>query len=304
MVVEADESDASFLRLSPRMVVLTNIDREHMDAFGGDPKTLATSFLEFINRLPADGMAILCGDDPGIGSISPRIEAYHQSYGFDSNNDFYASDYSPSTTGSVFTLHRPAGDPLSLKLSLPGRHNVLNALAACAVAHHSGVKDDSLSSALASFDGVERRLEIHRKIRFHQRTVTLVNDYGHHPAELEAVINCLRETCPNRRLVMVFQPHRYTRTRDCREDFIRVLSRPNVLLLLEVYAAGEKPIAGATSQDLAAALRRAGSNPVLLKRPEDALKALAALVQEDDLVVIQGAGDIAVLADEIKRGNR
>lgn len=302
MVVEADESDASFLYLNPQIAILTNIDQEHMGTFNNDLRQLEASFVQFLNQLPDSGLAILCGDDPGINRISSEIKVDYQTYGFGQHNDFYASDYSCIPSGCRFRLHRPdRREPLDLQLSLLGKHNVLNALAVSVLADYMQIKDQVLQSALTAFEGVARRCELTPQISFAARKIDLVDDYGHHPSEVAAVIAALREAYPGRRLVVAFQPHRYSRTRDCYQDLVQALSQSDALVLLETYAAGEDPIEGADSQALWEGIEQAGRiKPVLVSNREDAFECLAEVVEEGDLVMIQGAGDIAALAQKIR----
>ena len=239
IVAEADESDASFLYLQPMAAIVTNIDADHMDTYEGSFDKLKDTFVQFLHNLPFYGLAVVCGDDANIREILPRVGRPVITYGFNEDNDIRAVDIEQDGMQSHFTVLRKGREPLRLTINQPGLHNVLNALAAIGVATDEGVSDDAISRALEGFSGVGRRFQVQGEFELADGNVKLVDDYGHHPKEVEATIKAARQSHPDRRLVMLFQPHRYSRTRDCFDDFIEVLSQVDQLLLLEVYPAGE-----------------------------------------------------------------
>lgn len=292
LVVEADESDASFLQYKPMMAVVTNIDRDHLGAYGGDFGRLEASFVEFLKQLPFYGRAILCADDPVLADLAPELGRPVWTYGF-GRADFQAEDVAAEAARMRFTVRRPEAGPLALVLNLPGRHNVENALAAVAVAAELEVPDAALASALANFYGVARRMEQLGEITLGAARVRLISDYAHHPREIAATIEAVREAWPGRRLVVVFQPHRYTRTRDLLDEFAAVLAAADVLVLAKLYPAGEKPLAGADTAALARAIRTRGRlEPVYMPELGDMRGTLDALVEDGDVVLALGAGDI------------
>ena len=259
LVAEADESDASFLHLQPLVAVVTNIEADHMATYGGDFENLKQYFVNFLHNLPFYGLAVLCLDDPSVREILPRIARPTITYGFDEQADYRIAAMKQDRHRIEFELSRPEGrEPLVLELQMPGRHNALNAAAAAAVASDEGVADDSIRAGLANFDGVGRRFQQLGEFPVCGGAIDLIDDYGHHPTELAVTIAALRAGWPERRLVMVFQPHRYSRTRDLYEDFVGVLSGVDVLLLLEVYGAGEKVLPGADSRSLCGSIRQQG----------------------------------------------
>ncbi len=301
LVAEADESDASFLHLQPMVSIVTNIDADHMSTYGGDFEKLKTTFIEFLHNLPFYGLAVVCIDDDVIRELLPRISRQTITYGFADDADYRAVDLKQQGLFTHFTVVRPAGRaPLDITLRMPGRHNVLNALATIAVADDEGVADQDIVAALEKFAGVGRRFTVLGEYPFGGRDVMLVDDYGHHPRELEVTIDAIRKGFPERRLVMVFQPHRYSRTRDLYEDFVRVLSGADVLLLMDVYPAGEKVIAGADGRSLCGSIRQRGHvDPVFIERDESLEKPLKNLLRPGDLLLLQGAGDIGSLAQSL-----
>lgn len=305
IVVEADESDASFLNLLPVLSVVTNIDADHMDTYGHDLGRLKHAFLEFLHRMPFYGAAIICGDDPGVRSIIPMISRPVVSYGFGEDAQIRAVDVLALPGGQMrFTAQRRNGvvmPDLPITLNLPGRHNVLNALAVIAVAAELELPDSPVQKALAAFDGVGRRFQRYGELptpaggRF-----TLIDDYGHHPVEMAAVIAAARGAFPGRRLVIAFQPHRYTRTRDCFEDFVKVMGGADAVLLGEVYAAGEAPIVAADGRALARALRVGGKlEPVFVDEIAAMPQAIADNVQDGDVVITMGAGSIGAVPGQV-----
>lgn len=301
IVVEADESDASFLLLQPLMAVLTNVDADHMATYDGDFAQLQAAFVEFFRRLPFYGVACVCADDEHAAALIPAIHARVLTYGFAATADVRGYDVRHVDGVEHFRVDcRFADTAGEFVLNLPGEHNVQNALAAIAVGLELGIGVDAIRAALARFEGIARRCQVYPAIRIATQTVTVVDDYGHHPRELEAVLRTIRRRWPTRRLVVVFQPHRYTRTRDLLDDFAQVLARADVLVLLEVYAAGETPLAGADGRALARAIRSRGQvEPVFVDEPRDIAGVLAGLVQADDVVAMLGAGNIGQLAEEL-----
>ena len=300
LVAEADESDASFLHLQPMAAVVTNIDADHMDTYGGSFEKLKDTFIEFLHNLPFYGLAVVCGDDEVIRELLPRIGRPTLTYGFAHENDIRAVDIRQEGMQTHFTVLRPHKQPLAISLNLPGLHNVLNSLAAIAIATDEDVHDAAIQVALAKFQGVGRRFQQYGKFPVGQGDVYLVDDYGHHPREVEATLKAARQSFPERRLVLMFQPHRYTRTRDCFEDFVHVLSQVDVLLLLDVYSAGEKPIAGADARTLARSIRARGLvEPIFIEKTDDLPALLKTILQPNDVLLTQGAGTVGAIAIEL-----
>ena len=294
IVVEADESDASFLNLMPVIAVVTNIDNDHMETYGHDFSRLKQAFVEFLGRLPFYGSAVLCIDDPHVRDILPFVSKPVLSYGFAPEAQVRAVDAVADGTRMRFTAWREGQPPLAVSLNLPGNHNVANALAAIAVGTELGVADAAIVDALGSFTGVGRRFASHgEQPAPGGGSYTLIDDYGHHPVEMAATIAAARGAFPGRRLVLAFQPHRYTRTRDCFEDFVKVLSTTDVLLLAEVYPAGEAPIVAADGRSLARALRVSGKvEPIFVEAIDDMPATLHDVVRDGDVVITMGAGSI------------
>ncbi len=301
LVAEADESDASFLHLQPMVAIVTNIDADHMDTYGGDFGKLKKTFVDFLHNLPFYGLAVLCHDDPVVREIMPEIGRPMVTYGIEEGADYRAVNISQHGMHTHFTVNRPDGRPdLQVTLNMPGHHNVLNALATIAVASDEGIDDDAISHALEKFQGVGRRFQVLGDIPVEGGDVMLVDDYGHHPREVQATIKAVKDGWPDRRLVMINQPHRYSRTRDLYEDFVQVLSDVDVLLLMEVYAAGEEPVAGADSRSLCRSIRQRGSiDPVFVESLDAVPEILKNLLQPGDLLLTQGAGDITALAHRL-----
>mgnify|MGYP001812234647 FL=1 len=301
LIAEADESDASFLHLQPMVTVVTNIEADHMATYGGDFAVLRHTFLEFLHNLPFYGIAVLCVDDPVIRDLLPEVSRQVITYGFSEGADFRITDLDKAGLVTRFVVQRPDGAPaLPVTLNMPGSHNVLNATAAVAVACDEGLDDGSIQRGLGGFTGVGRRFTQMGEIAFPGGQALLVDDYGHHPTEVGATLESAHQAWPGRRVVMIYQPHRYTRTRDLYEDFVAVLSRCDVLILLEVYPAGEEPIPGADSRSLTRSIRQRGQvEPVFAERVEAVPGLLCDIVEEGDVVITQGAGDIARLAREL-----
>jgi UDP-N-acetylmuramate--alanine ligase len=294
LIAEADESDASFLHLQPMLAVITNIDRDHMGTYDNDFATLQRTFVEFVHRLPFYGSVVLCTDDANVRKILPELSRPMLTYGFADDSDFQATQLVVDGPVWQFVVKRPEGfADLEISLAVPGEHNILNALAAIAVATDEGLPDDAIVAGLAGFAGVDRRFQVFADTRVGTSQVTLVDDYGHHPTEVAAVIETARRVWPGRRLVMAYQPHRYSRTRDLYDDFVKVLSEVDALVLLDVYAAGEEPIPGADAKALCQGLRQRGSvNPTFAEDPQEALEVLCEIVRDDDILLVQGAGNV------------
>jgi UDP-N-acetylmuramate--alanine ligase len=301
LVAEADESDASFLHLQPMVSIVTNIDADHMSTYDGDFEKLKNTFVEFLHNLPFYGLAVVCIDDDNVRSILPRISRQFVTYGFSEDADYQAVNLTQDGMYTRFTVKRNNGKAdLDIRMRMPGKHNVLNALAAIAVSDDEGVSDDAMQSALEKFEGVGRRFQVCGEFPLADGDVMLVDDYGHHPRELEVTLEAIRSGFPERRLVMVFQPHRYTRTRDLYEDFVRVLSQADVLLLMDVYPAGEKLIAGADGRALCGSVRQRGVvDPVFIARDESVEQSLKNVLRPGDLLLTQGAGDVGALAQTL-----
>ncbi len=301
LVAEADESDGSFLRLTPLVAIVTNIDADHLENYGGDFANVRAAFSEFLHRLPFYGLAVLGIDDPEVAALAAQMPRHVMSYGFDPQADVRAEDISQTSGRMHFTLCLPDGARCAVTLALPGRHNVQNALAAAAVGWQLGVEPAVIARALEAFAGIGRRFNLLAKIQLPRGgEVTVVDDYGHHPKELEAVFAAARGGWPDNRLVVAFQPHRYSRTRDLFDDFAGVLSSVDALVLTEVYAAGEQPIAGADAKSLARAIRARGRiDPVVVGSAGELATVLADMLADGDLLLMMGAGDIGHAAQQL-----
>ena len=304
IVVEADESDASFLNLLPVMSVVTNIDADHMETYGHDFERLKQAFVDFLHRMPFYGTAILCTDGPAVNAIVPQVTCPITSYGFDAGAQVRAVNVRAAHGQMHFTVERRNGvvmPDLDVVLNLPGRHNVLNALSAIAVAAELNIADEALLRALSNFNGVGRRFQLYGDCTTASGGVfTLVDDYGHHPVEMAATIEAARGAFPGRRLVLAFQPHRYTRTRDCFDDFVKVIAQADAVLLAEVYAAGEAPIVAADGRSLARALRVAGRiEPLFVDDIADMAQSIVDSAREGDVVLCMGAGSIGAVSAKV-----
>ena len=301
LVAEADESDASFLHLQPMIAIVTNIDEDHMETYGGDYQRLKETFIEFLHHLPFYGLAVLCVDDPGIREILPSVNKPIITYGLQEGADIRAVDIVRQGLSTRFKVRRSVCESeLDITLNLPGTHNVLNALAVIGVATELGVSDESIQHALAVFKGIGRRFQINGEIPLGDGIVTFVDDYGHHPREVAATLDAARQAFPGRRLVLVFQPHRYTRTRDLFEDFVAVLSKVDLLVLLDIYAAGEPPLAGVNGRSLSRAIRMRGLvDPIFLPKAEELSDTLSKIINPGDVVLTSGAGNIGAIAAEL-----
>jgi UDP-N-acetylmuramate--alanine ligase len=301
LVAEADESDASFLHLQPLIAVVTNIDRDHLATYGGDFTVLKKTFVRFLHNLPFYGLAVLCIDDPVVREILPAVRKPVLTYGTLPEAEIRAIDIEQEGAQMRFGIARSdAPDWLRVTLNYPGRHNVLNALAACAVAHRVGVADTAIAEGLAGFQGIGRRFSVLGALEVGGDRVPVVDDYAHHPREIEATVSAARGCWPQRRLVAVFQPHRFTRTRDLMDDFARVLANIEPLIVTEVYPAGEEPIAGADGRGLCRAVRARGrSEPVFIDRLSELAHTLQAVLRPGDAVLLMGAGNIGQAAAEL-----
>jgi UDP-N-acetylmuramate--alanine ligase len=301
LVAEADESDASFMHLQPMIAIVTNIDKDHLGTHEGDFSRLKQSFIDFLHNLPFYGLAVLCSDDEEVRGILEAVARPFHTYGFGPEADIRAVDVVRDGPRSHFKVLRAGREPLALTINLPGRHNVQNSLAAIAVATELNVPDAAIERALAQFQGIERRLQLLGEIRWPEGRAIVVDDYGHHPTEISATIDAVRQGWPERRLVLAFQPHRYTRTRDLLDDFGLALSASDVLLVTEVYAAGEAPIAGADGRAICRAVRTRGLvEPVFVERTDDLADSLRGVLRDGDVVLIMGAGNIGAVAQDLK----
>ena len=298
LVAEADESDASFVHLKPMLAVVTNIDADHMSTYDGDIEKLKSGFLEFLHNLPFYGLAVVCSDDSGVNEVLGDIGRSITTYGTNDDADVRASNIVFTAGVTEFDVTRKDKDSvLHVKLRLPGMHNVRNALAAVAVADELQIGNDAVVKALGEFEGIDRRFQQMGDVRTAAGNVMLVDDYGHHPTEIAATLSAAKSGWPGKRIVLAFQPHRYSRTRDLMDDFATVLSDADVLVLLDVYAAGEEPIAGADGRAMARAVRTRGSvEPVFVESLDDLQPVLMDLIEDGDLVLTMGAGDIGAYA--------
>jgi len=313
LVAEADESDASFVHLKPMLAIVTNIDADHMSTYDGDIEKLKSGFIEFLHNLPFYGLAVVCTDDPGVNEVLGDIGRSITTYGTNEDADIRAVNIEFDKNTTEFDVLRSSkveqnsGDtfenvspPLHVSLRLPGEHNVRNALAAIAVADELQIGDEAVAAALEKFEGIDRRFQNLGDVRTANGTVTIVDDYGHHPTEIAATLSAAKSGYPDRRVVLVFQPHRYTRTRDLMDDFANVLSGADALVLLDVYAAGEEPIAGADGRSMARAVRTRGAvEPVFVENLEDLAGVLEDVLVDGDLVLAMGAGDISAYVQSL-----
>ena len=297
LIAEADESDASFLHLQPMVSVVTNIEADHMETYNFDFDVLKNTYIKFLHNLPFYGLAVLCIDDPVIRSLLVAVARPTLTYGFSEDAAYQVSQVKSDRLQTTFVINRPDNlSPLQIMLNIPGRHNVLNAAAAIAVASDEGISDEAIITGLKEFGGVGRRFEMVGNYPVKDGSAMLVDDYGHHPTELKATIDAVRSGWPEKRLVMIFQPHRYTRTRDLYEDFVEVLCQVDALLILDVYSAGEDEIAGASSKNICGSIRQRGNvDPIYVPSLEAVPDLIAGLVRADDIVLTQGAGSVTQL---------
>lgn len=300
LVAEADESDGSFLRLNPLIAVVTNIEADHLENYGGDFNRVKQAFSEFLHRLPFYGLAVLCIEDEEVRLLAEEMPRHCITYGFRAEADVRASGIEQSGGRMLFTLHLPDGNTQDINLNLPGRHNVLNALAAAAIAWQLGVTRSDIAAALQKFEGIGRRFNIKGELKLNTGSALLVDDYGHHPTELEAVFEAARGGWPEKRLVVAFQPHRYSRTRDLFDEFSAVLSTADIVILTDVYAAGEMPILGADSKSLARSIRARGRiDPILVGAAKELGDVLGDVLKDGDLLLMMGAGDIGAVSGHL-----
>ena len=302
MVAEADESDASFLVLKPMIAIVTNIDADHMSTYGGDFGRLKRTFVQFLQNLPFYGLVIANADDAVVDEILPTVGRAFLTFGIESEADYRAVNIDNDGLLTHFDVTRPTGDPLRITLSMPGHHNVSNALAVVALSDHLRVDDSSLITALKSFQGVSRRFQLSGFVIKNGTEIPVIDDYGHHPKELEVTFKTLRAAYPGRRLVSIFQPHRYSRTQDLFDEFVSVLTTADELVLLPVYAAGEQLIVGAESKDLAQSIRRLGScRPYVESQFQQVIDRVKALIEPNDVILIQGAGSVGRLPAQLMK---
>ncbi len=300
LIAEADESDASFLHLQPMVAIVTNIEADHMDTYQGDFENLKQTFINFLHNLPFYGRAVLCVDDPVVRDLIPQVGRQITTYGFSDDADVRVEDYRQQGAQGHFTLVRHDKPLMQVTLNAPGRHNALNAAAAVAVATEEGIEDSEILTALESFQGTGRRFDFLGEYPLENGSAMLVDDYGHHPTEVDVTIKAARAGWPDKNLVMIFQPHRYTRTRDLYDDFANVLSQVDVLLMLGVYAAGETPIPGADSRSLCRTIRGRGKiDPILVSEHEAVLEMLLPKLTGNDLILVQGAGNVGRIARQL-----
>ncbi len=303
LVAEADESDASFLSLRPMAAIVTNIDEDHMDTYEGSFEKLKQAYIQFLQNMPFYGLAAICGDDEVLFGMIDAIARPVLTFGLKEHNDVRAVDLVVDGAKTHFTVLRKDREPLSLTLNVPGEHNVYNALAAITLATDEGVDDAAIIRALEKFAGVGRRFEKQAQVAIDDGDVLLIDDYGHHPTEVAATIKAARQSYPDRRLVLMFQPHRYSRTRDCFDDFVDVLSGVDELLLLDVYAAGEAPIVGADTKALARSIRHRGQVEPILVDKNDLASTMKRVLKANDLLITQGAGNVGQICLELRDNN-
>ncbi|ANB91896.1 UDP-N-acetylmuramate--alanine ligase [Moraxella ovis] len=300
LVAEADESDASFLSLRPMAAIVTNIDEDHMETYGGSFDKLKQAYIQFLQNMPFYGLAVICGDDQELSGMIDDIARPVLTFGFGSHNDVQATHLEVEGARTHFTVLRKDREPLRLTLNIPGEHNVLNALAAITLATDEGVDDEAIVRAVSKFAGVGRRFEQQADIAVDGGNVLLIDDYGHHPTEVLATIKAARQSYPERRLVMMFQPHRYSRTRDCFDEFVEVLSNVDELLLLDVYPAGEALIVGADTKSLARSIRLRGQVEPTLVDKENLAPVMQRVLKAGDLLITQGAGNVGHICLDLR----
>ncbi|WGE80657.1 UDP-N-acetylmuramate--L-alanine ligase [Actinobacillus equuli subsp. haemolyticus] len=294
LIAEADESDASFLHLQPMVSVVTNIEPDHMDTYGGDFEQMKATYVKFLRNLPFYGLAVMCADDETVMEIAPQVGRQVVTYGFSEKADYRIEDYQQTGFQGHYTVVCPNGERIDVLLNVPGKHNALNATAALAVAKEEGIANEAILAALADFQGAGRRFDQLGSFIRPNGKVMLVDDYGHHPTEVDVTIKAARSGWEDKRVVMIFQPHRYSRTRDLFDDFVQVLSQVDALIMLEVYAAGEAPIVGADSKALCRSIRNLGKvDPILVSDTDQLGEVLDQIIQDGDLILAQGAGSVS-----------
>lgn len=300
LIAEADESDASFLHLQPMVSVVTNIEPDHMETYHGDFEEMKQTYVNFLHNLPFYGLAVMCADDPVLLELIPKVGRQVITYGFSENADYRIEDYQQTGFQGNYTVVTPQGERVNVLLNVPGKHNALNATAAFAVAKEEGIGNEAILAALADFQGAGRRFDQLGQFIRPNGKVMLVDDYGHHPTEVGVTIEAAKKGWENKRIVMIFQPHRYSRTRDLFDDFVQVLSQVDVLLMLDVYAAGEAPIAGADSRSLCRSIRNLGKvDPIFVAEQESLAEILDQVIQDGDLILAQGAGNVSKLSRQL-----
>ncbi|WP_440054216.1 UDP-N-acetylmuramate--L-alanine ligase [Pseudoalteromonas sp. T1lg65] len=299
LIAEADESDASFLHLQPMVSVITNIEADHMDTYDGDLEKMKDTYVEFIHNLPFYGLAVVCIDSPVVSALLPRFARPIITYGESVDADYQLLDFKQTKSTSSFKVKTKSGELLNVNLNMPGKHNALNATAAIAVAKDHDIDNQAIYQALTQFEGVGRRFQHYGTFNNEVGEVMLVDDYGHHPSEVAVTIQAAKTGWPDKRLVMIYQPHRYSRTRDLYEDFVKVLCDVDKLLLLDVYSAGESPIVGADSKSLCRSLRQRGIEPIHVSDTSELAKVLAETMQDGDLILTQGAGNIGKIVAKL-----
>ncbi|VEB23435.1 UDP-N-acetylmuramate--L-alanine ligase [Avibacterium volantium] len=300
LIAEADESDASFLHLQPMVSVVTNIEPDHMETYHGDFEEMKQTYVNFLHNLPFYGLAVMCADDPVLLELIPKVGRQVITYGFSENADYRIEDYQQTGFQGHYTVVTPQGERVNVLLNVPGKHNALNATAAFAVAKEEGIGNEAILAALADFQGAGRRFDQLGQFIRPNGKVMLVDDYGHHPTEVGVTIEAAKKGWENKRIVMIFQPHRYSRTRDLFDDFVQVLSQVDVLLMLDVYAAGEAPIAGADSRSLCRSIRNLGKvDPIFVAEQETLAEILDQVIQDGDLILAQGAGNVSKLSRQL-----
>ncbi|MEE3607897.1 UDP-N-acetylmuramate--L-alanine ligase [Avibacterium paragallinarum] len=300
LIAEADESDASFLHLQPMVSVVTNIEPDHMETYHGDFEEMKQTYVNFLHNLPFYGLAVLCADDPVLTELIPKVGRQVITYGFNENADYRIENYQQTGFQGHYTVVTPQGERVNVLLNVPGKHNALNATAAFAVAKEEGISNEAILAALADFQGAGRRFDQLGQFIRPNGKVMLVDDYGHHPTEVGVTIEAAKKGWENKRIVMIFQPHRYSRTRDLFDDFVQVLSQVDVLIMLDVYAAGEAPIAGADSRSLCRSIRNLGKvDPIFLAEQENLAQILDQVIQDGDLILAQGAGNVSKLSRQL-----
>ncbi|MFZ7108819.1 UDP-N-acetylmuramate--L-alanine ligase [Avibacterium volantium] len=300
LIAEADESDASFLHLQPMVSVVTNIEPDHMETYHGDFEEMKQTYVNFLHNLPFYGLAVMCADDPVLLELIPKVGRQVITYGFSENADYRIEDYQQTGFQGHYTVVTPQGERINVLLNVPGKHNALNATAAFAVAKEEGISNEAILAALADFQGAGRRFDQLGQFIRPNGKVMLVDDYGHHPTEVGVTIEAAKKGWENKRIVMIFQPHRYSRTRDLFDDFVQVLSQVDVLLMLDVYAAGEAPIAGADSRSLCRSIRNLGKvDPIFVAEQESLAEILDQVIQDGDLILAQGAGNVSKLSRQL-----
>lgn len=300
LIAEADESDASFLHLQPMVSVVTNIEPDHMDTYGGSFEKMKETYVQFLHNLPFYGLAVLCADDTTVMEIAPKVGRQVITYGFSETADYRIEDYQQTGFQGHYSVICPNGERIDVLLNVPGRHNALNATAALAVAKEEGIENEAILRALADFQGAGRRFDQLGSFIRPKGKVMLVDDYGHHPTEVDVTIKAARQGWQGKRIVMVFQPHRYSRTRDLYEDFVKVLSQVDVLIMLNIYAAGESPIQGAESKDLCRSIRTNGLvDPILVSDVSELGEVLDRVIEDGDLILAQGAGNVSKLSRDL-----